>query len=196
MKLRAVAWDIDGTLVDSEPLHLRALIAGCRNFGVDVTDLPDDAFRGIHMQDVWLALRPRFSASVNATDWLAGIARYYITHRHELSLIPHAAETVRELDVPVNEIARDGLLRTLPGVGEAMAGAITSLLETGSFAGHDELTQQFPESLLDLASVPGIGPKSVNKLFTKLKVATLDELAAAAASGRCRTEPRASRRRA
>lgn len=94
-----------------------------------------------------------------------------------------AAETVRELDVPVNEIARDGLLRTLPGVGEAMAGAITSLLETGSFAGHDELTQQFPESLLDLASVPGIGPKSVNKLFTKLKVATLDELAAAAESG-------------
>jgi phosphoglycolate phosphatase-like HAD superfamily hydrolase len=28
MKIEAIAWDIHGTLLDSEPLHLRALIAG------------------------------------------------------------------------------------------------------------------------------------------------------------------------
>ncbi|TIU35082.1 MAG: HAD family phosphatase, partial [Mesorhizobium sp.] len=28
---RAVAWDIDGTLIDSEPLHHQSLLAGCRN---------------------------------------------------------------------------------------------------------------------------------------------------------------------
>jgi DNA polymerase (family 10) len=94
-----------------------------------------------------------------------------------------AAEAVRELDVPASELAREGKLQSLPGVGEAMAGAISSLLATGSFVGHDELVQHFPESLLDLASVPGIGPKSVNKLFTKLQVATLEQLSAAASSG-------------
>jgi beta-phosphoglucomutase-like phosphatase (HAD superfamily) len=28
-KWRAVAWNIDGTLIDSEPLHERALLAVC-----------------------------------------------------------------------------------------------------------------------------------------------------------------------
>lgn len=94
-----------------------------------------------------------------------------------------AAEVVRELDVPASDLDRAGKLQSLPGVGETMAGAISSLLRSGSFAGHDELVQHYPESLLDLASVPGIGPKSVNKLFTKLQVATLEQLEAAAAIG-------------
>ena len=100
-----------------------------------------------------------------------------------------AAETVRELDVPASDLDREGRLQSLPGVGEAMAGAISSLLKTGSFAGHDELVQHYPESLLDLASVPGIGPKSVNKLFVKLQVATLEQLEAAAATGSIAATP-------
>ncbi|MFN8660861.1 MAG: PHP domain-containing protein [Thermomicrobiales bacterium] len=94
-----------------------------------------------------------------------------------------AAETVRELDVPASELARDGQLQSLPGVGEAMAGAIAGLLESGTFTGHDELSRRFPETLLDLAEVPGIGPKSVNKLYTKLQIATLEQLEAAITSG-------------
>jgi DNA polymerase (family 10) len=99
------------------------------------------------------------------------------------------AEAIRDLDVSASDLAREGRLQSLPGVGEAMAGAISSLLETGTFAGHDELVQKFPESLLDLASVPGIGPKSVNKLYTKLQIATLEQLEAAAASGAIATVP-------
>lgn len=63
-----------------------------------------------------------------------------------------AAKTVRDLDVPAADLAREGALQTLPGIGDAMAGAISSLLETGSFTGHDELVQKFPESLLDRSS--------------------------------------------
>ena len=38
---RAVAWDIDGTLIDSEGLHQRSLIETGADFGVDLSDLPD-----------------------------------------------------------------------------------------------------------------------------------------------------------
>lgn len=100
-----------------------------------------------------------------------------------------AAEVVRELDVPANELVRDARLQTFPGIGTAMAGAISSLLATGSFTGHDELVQHFPESLLDLASVPGIGPKSVNKLFTRLHIATLEQLEVAAVDGSIAATP-------
>ena len=56
----AVAWDVDGTLVDSEPLHLQALKAVCRAHGVDLSDFGPTPFVGVAAPQVWQALEPRF----------------------------------------------------------------------------------------------------------------------------------------
>lgn len=95
MTIRAIAWDVDGTLVDSEPLHHRALLAGTARFGVDLSDLPDEAFRGVHMGDVWKILRPRLPESLVQAEWLDAINDHYVAHRRELVAIPLAVETVR-----------------------------------------------------------------------------------------------------
>lgn len=63
MTIRAVAWDVDGTLVDSEPLHHQALLEACRNWNVDIADITDDTFRGVHMGDVWRAIAARMPAA-------------------------------------------------------------------------------------------------------------------------------------
>lgn len=97
MRYQAIAWDIDGTLVDSEPLHHRALVAGSKIFGVNLSELPDRAFCGIHMKDVWVLLRSRMPVDLDANHWLASINRYYIDHRSELVPISGAIETVRAL---------------------------------------------------------------------------------------------------
>ncbi len=97
MRYQAIAWDIDGTLVDSEPLHHRALVAGSKILGVDLSELPDQAFCGIHMKDVWALLRPRIPVDLDINHWLATINRYYIDHRSELVPISGAIETVRAL---------------------------------------------------------------------------------------------------
>ena len=97
MSIRAIAWDVDGTLVDSEPLHHRALLAGSAAFGVDLSDLPDEAFRGIHMGEVWKILRPRLPETLGEEQWLATINRHYVDHRHELAVGPGAVETIRRL---------------------------------------------------------------------------------------------------
>lgn len=97
MSIRAIAWDVDGTLVDSEPLHHRALLAGSAVFGVDLSDLPDEAFRGVHMGDVWTLLRPRLPQALAEEEWLAAINRHYVANRHELVAIPQAVETIRAL---------------------------------------------------------------------------------------------------
>ena len=94
---RAVAWDIDGTLIDSEGLHQRSLIETGAEFGVDLSDLPDEAFRGIHMRDVWTALKPRFPNTVDRNTWIAAIERFYVAHAPSLSAIPGAVEVVRAL---------------------------------------------------------------------------------------------------
>lgn len=97
MSIRAIAWDVDGTLVDSEPLHHRALLAGSAIFGVDLSDLPDQAFRGVHMGDVWTILRPRLPRTLTEEEWLAAINRHYVANRHELIAMPQAVETIRAL---------------------------------------------------------------------------------------------------
>lgn len=97
MTIRAVAWDMDGTLVDSEPLHHEALIAACRNWNVDVSDVSDAAFHGVHMHDVWLALAPRMPASAKERDWMEANDDFYVEHRAMLKPMPRAIETVTAL---------------------------------------------------------------------------------------------------
>jgi HAD superfamily hydrolase (TIGR01509 family) len=97
LNIHAIAWDVDGTLVDSEPLHHRALLAGSATFGVDLSDLSDQAFRGVHMGDVWTILRPRLPQALAEEEWLAAINRHYVTNRHELIAVPQAVETIRAI---------------------------------------------------------------------------------------------------
>ena len=94
---RAVAWDIDGTLINSEPLHQRALIESGAAFGVDLSDLPEEAFRGVHAHDIWTALKPRFPKAVDRKTWIAAIERFYVDRAPSLSPIPGALEAVRTL---------------------------------------------------------------------------------------------------
>jgi HAD superfamily hydrolase (TIGR01509 family) len=97
MTIKAVAWDVDGTLVDSEPLHHEALIAACRNWNVDVSDIGDDVFHGVHMGDVWRVLAPRMPASAKERDWIAANDDFYVAHRQVLKPMPRAIETVTAL---------------------------------------------------------------------------------------------------
>ncbi len=95
--IRAVAWDIDGTLVDSEPRHHRALLAASLGLGVSLDDLPDQAFRGVHMLDVWDTLRPRYPAGLERDVWLDAINAAYARDAEPLVPIAGAAEAIRAL---------------------------------------------------------------------------------------------------
>lgn len=94
MSIRAIAWDIDGTLLDSEPLHHEALVAACAGWGADLSDLPDQAFRGVHMHDVWNIISPRLPASLDKITWLDAIESCYVARRHQLQPVQGAVETI------------------------------------------------------------------------------------------------------
>ena len=58
----------------------------CRRHGLDISDLPDDRFRGIHMVDVWTALRPRLPRSLSRDVWLEEIIDAYVARSGEYRL--------------------------------------------------------------------------------------------------------------
>jgi len=97
MTLMAIAWDVDGTLVDSEPLHHRALLASCRHFGLDLSHLPEERFCGVHIFDVWEQLKPELPPEVQKEEWLQAIEEYYHQHSNELIAIPGSQEVIRQL---------------------------------------------------------------------------------------------------
>lgn len=75
--IRAIAWDIDGTLIDSEPLHEWALLQVCRDLGDDLSDIPVAQFKGVHIHDIWARLAPRFPGT-EASDWVEAIVAAYV----------------------------------------------------------------------------------------------------------------------
>ncbi len=97
MKIEAIAWDIDGTLVDSEPLHQESLRAVCLKWGADISDMSDELFRGMHMGAVWLMLRDRLPADLSQQVWGAEIVDYYVARAHSLRPLPGVIDAVRTM---------------------------------------------------------------------------------------------------
>ncbi len=67
-------------------------------------------------------------------------------------------------------------LKSLPGVGEKIAGKIEEYLERGTFKKYEEVTSKVPEGILKLLEIPGIGPKTIKHAYDELGVKNLDDL--------------------
>jgi DNA polymerase (family 10) len=96
-----------------------------------------------------------------------------------------ASETVAAWPDSVDRMS-EAQLRAIPGVGKDLAARIRELGDTGACQYHQELVQAFPPTILGLLRLQGVGPKTVALLYSTLNIRSVDELAAAAHSGRLR----------
>ena len=67
-------------------------------------------------------------------------------------------------------------LTELPAVGDSVAKYIAELIETGRISRLEEVSAEYPRSLVQLMRLDGVGPKKAKKLFLDLKVRTVDDL--------------------
>jgi DNA polymerase (family 10) len=100
-----------------------------------------------------------------------------------------AARAVRESAVAVEQLAAQGRLTTLQGVGKTIAEKIGVLLETGEIPAAMRLKQKFPPGLVRLTRIPGLGSKTARKIYETLGVSSLEELREAAEQERLRSIP-------
>lgn len=99
-----------------------------------------------------------------------------------------AAEIVATTPEPIAELSNEDLL-DIPGIGKDLAAKTRELVDRGTLAYHAELLQELPRTLLDLLKLPGLGPKTVARLYHELGVTSPDELETAAQAGRIRALP-------
>jgi DNA polymerase (family 10) len=87
----------------------------------------------------------------------------------------------RELEVMLGE-GED--LQSIPTVGEAIAKKTAELITTGRLGYYENLKADFPQGITNLLDIPGIGPKTANKLSGELGITSVDELEQAIKDGR------------
>ena len=97
-----------------------------------------------------------------------------------------ASETIAAYPDAVSRLD-DKQLRDIPGIGKDLTARIRELAESGKSAYHRELLDQFPQTILELLRLQGVGPKTVALLYSALNISSLEALAAAAREGRLRS---------
>ena len=79
-----------------------------------------------------------------------------------------AAENISSLGEDIELVAREGRLGQIPGIGKALEEKILEFLKSGRIAAYERLIHDVPESLLDVMSVPSVGPKKAKIFFQQL----------------------------
>jgi DNA polymerase (family 10) len=86
------------------------------------------------------------------------------------------ARVIESLPEEPAVLAQKGILRNVKGIGEGLAGAVTELVTTGASTLHRELKASFPDSVIEMAEVPGLGPKKIKAIYENLGIGSVGEL--------------------
>lgn len=88
-----------------------------------------------------------------------------------------AARALSSLDTSALEaLVQSGKLRTLKGIGAALAEKITELVTTDQLGYYEALKQKVPAGLLEMLLIPGMGTKKVKAIYDQLGITTVGEL--------------------
>ena len=86
------------------------------------------------------------------------------------------ARVIESLPEEPAVLVRKGILRNVKGIGEGLAGAVTELVTAGASTLHQELKASFPAGLMEMAGIPGLGPKKIKAVYENLGVGSVGEL--------------------
>ena len=87
-----------------------------------------------------------------------------------------ASRVMKDLQEDIGQLAHDGKLRELPGIGEALVKKITEYLETGHIRKYEEISHEVSPELLSLLKIQNLGPRTLALANQKLNVKNIDDL--------------------
>ncbi len=87
-----------------------------------------------------------------------------------------ASRAIDQHPEPVSELAAQGRLREVKGIGKSIEETIKDIVAHGSSKLLSEMKSKFPPQITDLLSLSGMGPKRVKAVYEKLGVSTIGEL--------------------
>jgi DNA polymerase (family 10) len=107
-------------------------------------------------------------------------------NRFRVLAYKEAARVIADSPQPVGELAQQGKATAMQGIGDTIQEKIVALLDEGEIPAARKLKAKFPASLVDLTRIPGVGAKTVRRVYDETGIATLEQLQAAAEEGELR----------
>ncbi|MCK4328865.1 DNA polymerase/3'-5' exonuclease PolX [candidate division WOR-3 bacterium] len=90
--------------------------------------------------------------------------------RFKINAYKKVARVLFDMTEDIGTVCKEGRLRDIPGIGEAIAKKIDEYLKTGRMKKYEEVMEEVPEELLMLMEVSSIGPKTLRLAYNKLDV--------------------------
>jgi len=110
-----------------------------------------------------------------AFDELANLMELHEEDPFRIRSYASAYLTLRKLDSPLVELS-DTELKSIKGVGPAIAGKIRELLETGQMATLEKYRAQTPVGVREMLEIGGFGPKKVRQVWQEMGIENPGEL--------------------
>ncbi len=107
---------------------------------------------------------------VRALEQMGDILELSEANPFEVMAYRNGAQSLDEWEGDLGDAVQQGTLTDLPGVGKGLSSVIGELVSTGRSVEHDRLQGLFPEGLLELLLIPGLGPKKVRTLYRELGI--------------------------
>ena len=97
-----------------------------------------------------------------------------------------AADILEHLSGNIEELYREGKLKQIPGIGKGILEKIETIIKTGTLPLYEQLKSNFPPGLIEIISIPDVGPKTAKLLYEKMGIKNVEELEDAAKKGMLR----------
>ncbi|MFQ6618191.1 MAG: helix-hairpin-helix domain-containing protein, partial [Fidelibacterota bacterium] len=88
----------------------------------------------------------------------------------------NAARIIEGLPQDLKSLVESGELAKIKGIGSGLNEKITELVTTGKMSYYEDLKSTIPPGVLDMITIPGLGPKRVKAVWDKLGITTIGEL--------------------
>src|SRR5213593_4838995 len=96
----------------------------------------------------------------------------------------NAARAIETFGGNIPDLQDEEAVAKIPGIGKSIALKIKELAATGSLKYLEDLRAEFPEAILELFSIPGLGAKKIKAIYERLRVSSIEQLHQACEAGR------------
>lgn len=109
-------------------------------------------------------------------EQMAFLAELKDENPFKVRALANSANIIAELPRSLSELIASGEIKKIPGVGKGTQAIVAEFVASGKVSELEELKKGFPEGLLELREVRGLGPKKIKQLYADLSIASLAEL--------------------
>lgn len=110
-----------------------------------------------------------------AFDELANLLELHEDNEFKIRSYKNAYLTLRKLERPLRDLS-DADIRTIKGIGPAIAAKIRELLSTGKMKVLEEARAETPPGVVEMLQVHGFGPKKVRVVWKDMGIESVGEL--------------------